>query len=96
MMRYHSSTNATPINFCFEYSKSIRFELHCFYLHFSFCRGMKNKSSERLRFQRSEFVHRLVTDMFSDFSTSTFLQLFKGRERNLVLQEFSGLIVNIC
>ncbi|XP_064519864.1 calcium/calmodulin-dependent protein kinase type II subunit gamma isoform X5 [Pseudopipra pipra] len=42
----------------------------------------ENQGSERLRFQRSEFVHRLVTDMFSGFSSSAFLlQLLKDHQK---------------
>ncbi|XP_051656854.1 calcium/calmodulin-dependent protein kinase type II subunit gamma isoform X4 [Manacus candei] len=42
----------------------------------------ENQGSERLRFQRSEFVHRLVTDMFSGFSASAFLlQLLKDHQK---------------
>ena len=79
-----------------DYSKSIKIELHCFYLHLSFCRKLKNMVV-RLKFQRSEFVHRFVTDMVSGFSTSAFLfHLFKDRKKTLVLQGFSGCIVNVC
>lgn len=51
----------------------------------------------RLKFQRSEFFHRFVTDMVSGFSTSAFFRhLFKDRKKTLVLQGFSGCIVNVC
>lgn len=97
MMRYHSNTNSAPISFALSVQNPFDLNGIVFLSSFLFLQRDEKQGSERPRFQRSEFVHRLVTGMFSGFSTSIFLlQFFKGRERNLLLQGFSGLIVNIC
>lgn len=51
-----------------------------FLFSFLFLQKDEKCGSERLKFQRSEFVHRFVTGIVSGFSTSAFLlHLFKDR-----------------